>query len=102
MRILVDNSFSPVDLNAGTIQNTSALHSIEISNTNQPDSGYLLFPGKAVTFSGSPVFVRTVDSNAQSNVVVVPLLIAELSNRSTANLATDDETNAMLDDILKG
>lgn len=102
MRILVGNSFIQIDLNSGTIQNSSALHSIEISNTNQPNSGYLLFPSKAVTFSGSPVFIRAADSNANVPVVVVPLLITELSNRSTANLATDDETNAMLDDILKG
>lgn len=105
MRYLVGNSFTQIDLNAGTIQNTSSLHTLEISNTNQPHSGFLLFPSKSVTFNGSPIYLRSVSLGIQISVVVIPTLLHEAAQTNTqanVNLATDDETNAMLNDILGG
>lgn len=105
MRYLVGNSFTQIDLDAGTIQNTSALNTVEISDTNQTNSGFLLFPGKSVTFSGNgkPIFLRSVTPGIKISVVVIPLLLHESSqSNNNVNLATDEETNAMLNDILGG
>lgn len=102
MRYLVGNSATQIDFDAGTIQNTSALHTLEISNTNQPNSGFLLFPGKSVTFNGSPIYLRSVALGIQISVVVIPILLNEYSQSNSVNLASDDETNAMLNDILGG
>lgn len=108
MRYLVGNSFTQIDLDAGTIQNTSALNTVEISDTNQTNSGFLLFPSKSVTFNGGvkPIYLRSVTPGIQISVVVIPLLLHESSQNTTqtnnVNLATDEETNAMLNDILGG
>ena len=52
------------------IQNTSNVYSVEISSSNEVDSGILIFPLNTLYFSGD-TFLRCTDENGRAAIRVV-------------------------------
>ena len=75
MRYIVTSDFSKITESAGTIQNTSQIYSLEVSAYQTKDSGILVYPLNSVTFKGSPVFVRCVDTNGVIDVRVATFTV---------------------------
>lgn len=75
MRYTVTGEFTKINESAGTIQNTSQIYSLEVSAYQTKDSGILVYPLNSVTFKGSPVFVRCVDTNGVIDVRVATFTV---------------------------
>lgn len=70
MRYIVSGEFTKIDETSGTIQNTSKINVVEVSDTNEKGSGIMLYPLDRFTFSKS-IYARCVDGGG-AEVRVVP------------------------------
>lgn len=70
MRYIVSGEFTKIDETSGTIQNTSKINVVEVSDTNEKGSGIMLYPLDRFTFSKS-LYARCVDGGG-AEVRVVP------------------------------
>lgn len=70
MRYIVSGEFTEITETSGTIQNTSKINVVEVSDTNEKGSGIMLYPLDRVTFSKS-IYARCVDGGG-AEVRVVP------------------------------
>ena len=66
----VTNNFTRLNETSGIIQNTSNIYSVEISSSNEVDSGILIFPLNTLYFSGE-TFLRCTDENGRAYIRVV-------------------------------
>ena len=70
----VPSSFIKIDETKGILQNASSSNSLEVSNENEVNSGIILKPGESLSFQDTDIYVRTVGSNKNSAVRVVPFV----------------------------
>lgn len=70
----VPSSFIKIDETKGILQNASSGNSLEVSNENEVNSGIILKPGESLSFQDTDIYVRTVGSNKNSAVRVVPFV----------------------------
>lgn len=70
MRYIVSGEFTEIAETSGTIQNTSKINVVEVSDTNEKGSGIMLYPLDRFTFSKS-IYARCVDGGG-AEVRVVP------------------------------
>ena len=80
MRYTVTSDFIKISESAGTIQNTSQIYTLEVSAYRTKDSGILVYPLNSITFSGSPVYVRCVDTNGFIDVRVATFTVGGASS----------------------
>ena len=93
MLYTVTNDFIKINETQGTIQNTSRVFDIEVSDSPSPNSGIILFGLNKLSFNGTK-YIRCIDGNAE--VRVVPF-----ATDSTGGSSVDD-FNSQLDSILGG
>lgn len=110
MRYIVSGEFTKITGTSGTIQNTSKINVVEISDTNEKDSGIMLYPLEKFTFSKS-LYARCVDG-AGAEVRVVPFIVdgggiiitggGGSSGSQTVpedQIATDEDIDSLIDDV---
>ena len=99
------DGFTKINETVGTLQNTSKITTVEISDSQEQNSGLLLPPLGKVPLGGSSMFVRCVDG-AGAEVRVVPFELEFQGGGSGVgtvvvdgvelHFATDAEIAAML------
>lgn len=68
------NEFTQIAETTGTIQNASHVGTIEMSNSNTPDSGILIYPLQKVSFSDQTIYLRCIDGYAEARVLPFELV----------------------------
>lgn len=70
MRYNVTNDFVKIAETSGTIQNTSNIYTVEVSDTAEAGSGILLYPSNKISVASTELYLRCVDGgNAEVRVV---------------------------------
>lgn len=64
----INSEFTKLNETQGTVQNSSNGCTLELSDSNVPDSGILIYPLNKVSFSGEK-YLRCVDGAAWARVV---------------------------------
>lgn len=88
----VASEFLKINETSGTIQNTSHVHTLEISDKAESDSGILLFPLNQFTFSGEK-YLRCIDNGT------IAVRVVSFSNHTSGDSYSDDDPNALIEDI---
>ena len=87
----VTNDFTKINETSGTIQNTSRVFDLEVSNSPEPNSGFLLFGLNKFSFHNETIYLRCIGGVA--DVRVVPF-----STSGGGNAASNiDDFNSQLD-----
>lgn len=66
---ILSKDFTEISATTGTVQNASKICTLEMSNTNTPDSGILIAPLQKVTLNGKTIYLRCVDGYAETRVL---------------------------------
>ncbi len=66
--------FTQITETTGTIQNSSHVGIIEMSNSDTPDSGILIYPLQKVSFSDQTIYLRCIDGYAEARVLPFELV----------------------------
>lgn len=69
MLYTLSSDFIKLNETSGTVQNSSSICTLEISETPTPDSGILIFPLQKHSFKDTQLFLRSIDGFAQARVV---------------------------------
>lgn len=95
MRYKVTNEFIKINESQGTIQNTSQIYTVEVSNQNVVDSGALLYPLNQISFSDTPIYLRCVDSGGWAAIRVFNF---KGTSQSDYQFADDSDADNIIDD----
>ena len=101
----VTGEFVKITETSGTIQNTSNIYTVEISDKAEVNSGIFLYPLNKFSFADKTFFARCIDANAQAEIRVSPFTVDMGGSGSSGgtstpvNIATDEQVNDILDDI---
>lgn len=102
MRQLVTEEFSPISVTTGTVQNTSRINTVEVSNTTVKGSGVLLPPLKKASFTDQTLYARCFDG-AGAEIIVLPLAIGSGGGGGgdipSSSMASDEQIISILDDL---
>lgn len=107
MRYIVSGEFTKITETSGTIQNTSKINVVEVSDTNEKGSGIMLYPLDRFTFSKS-IYARCVDGGgAEVRVVTFADSSSSGSGGGSSSsqtvpedqVATDEDIGALIDDV---
>ena len=92
----LSTDFTKLNETQGTVQNSSNIYTLELSDSTEPDSGVLIFPLNKLSFNGTK-YLRCIDGNSQARVVS----FAEVNAQSSyaASSSTDDDVADVIDDI---
>lgn len=95
------DTFTQINEPSGTLQNVSKFLSVEVSNTTDKGSGFLVSPLSSITFDTSPLYVRCADGRS-AEVRCVPFKVkgnggSGGGGTATINAATDEDIAEMLD-----
>lgn len=74
MKYLLSKQFTQITETTGTIQNSSHVGTIEMSTSNTPDSGILIYPLQKVSFSDQTIYLRCIDGYAEARVLPFELV----------------------------
>ena len=85
---------------SGIIQNTSNIYSVEISSSNEVDSGILIFPLNTLYFSGE-TFLRCTDENGRAYIRVVSFDTSSDSSDGDSGSVIKTEPNLSVGSIAK-
>jgi len=105
LRYVATKNFTRIGESAGTIQNSSPLYTVEISDRNETGSGILLYPKEKVTVRGSPIYIRCIDGAAYVNVVTFVVAQSEGGSSSSTDdtqTASDDAVDGIINDAFSG
>ena len=91
MLYTITSEFTKLNESQGTVQNSSNIYTLELSDSTEPDSGVLIFPLNKLSFSGTK-YLRCIDGNSQARVVS----FAEIAASSGSSV---DDTADVIDDI---
>lgn len=98
MNYQITSEFTKLNESSGTIQNISYVHTLEISNSNSKNSGFLLFPLNKVSFNGA-VYVRCTDEGGRADIRVVNFIADSSGGASSATNTPTPMTEEELNDI---
>lgn len=102
MLYTVENDFLKIDETEGTIQNSSQIFHVEVSDKPVPDSGFILYPLHKISFVGTR-YLRCIEQGKFAIVRVVPFLVevgaAVSSGDSTSGSASFNQNDVY--DIFK-
>ena len=87
----ITSEFTKLNETQGTVQNSSNIYTLELSDSTETDSGVLIFPLNQRSFSGTK-YLRCVDGNSQARVVS----FAEIA---ASNASADDDVADVINDI---
>lgn len=97
----VTNNFIKLTETSGTIQNTSSIFSIEVSDKPEADSGFILFPLNKISFSGEAIYLRCIEAGGRAAINVVSFIhsssVSQGSSVDDSLIATDEQINNLLD-----
>lgn len=66
----LSKDFTQIAETTGTIQNTSQIYTLEMSQSNVKDSGIFIYPLQSKSFSGKTIYLRCVDgAGAEARVI---------------------------------
>ena len=111
----LSTDFTKLNESQGTVQNSSNIYTLELSDSTEPDSGVLIYPLNKLSFSGTK-YLRCIDGNSQARVVSfaevnassgsaddnVADVIDDMWNDPNADTGEPDEFSDVLDDIFNG
>lgn len=69
MIYMCGHEFIRISETSGTVQNESNINTIEMSQSNEPNSGILIYPLQKHSFSDSEIYLRCIDGAARARVV---------------------------------
>lgn len=92
----VNTDFIKISETTGTIQNTSRVFDLEVSNQPEPNSGIILFGLNKFSFSNETIYLRCIDGVA--DVRVVPFT----TDGSSGGGSSADDFDSQLDSIFGG
>ena len=102
----VTNEFLKISETKGTIQNTSAINTVEVSDSAAQNSGFFLYPLSKISFNEPAIYLRCVENNASAYVRVVPFVVDSggtvgggTGSSTDSAVASDEEIDDLLDDI---
>ena len=78
MLYYLKNAFVQIDEPAGIIQNLSPF-TLEVSTTDEENSGDLLLPHQTYFFNAAPIYMRCIDGTAKTRVITAGVNPCELS-----------------------
>lgn len=100
-------TFTKINERTGTLQNTHQAYSVEMSNNANFDNSIIVYPLHKHTFSNTAIYLRCINAGEEVEVRVIPFEIdvgsgggSSTTVISGGDSATDEEVDAMLDDIL--
>lgn len=100
-------SCTKINERTGTLQNTHQAYSVEMSNSANFDSSIIVYPLHKHTFNNTDIYLRCINVDEEVDVRVIPFEIdvgsgggSSTTVISGGNSATDEEVDAMIDDIL--
>lgn len=93
----VTSDFTKLSETSGTIQNTSRVYDIEVSDKPTPDSGIILFGLNKFSFSNQTIYVRCIGGSAE--IRVVPFTTDATSGGASSSSIPADETFADDNDV---
>ena len=103
MLYYVTNDFFKINETNGTIQNTSSIFSIEVSDKPDVDSGFILFPLNKISFSGEDIYLRCIEAGGRAAINVVSFIHTSSSGQGSSiddsQIATDEQIDSLLDDV---
>ena len=62
------SQFKKINQTSGTVQNAS-IFTLEMSNKDEADSGILIYPKQACSFTNTPIYLRCIEGAAKARVV---------------------------------
>ena len=89
----ITTEFTKLNEIQGTVQNSSNIYTLELSDSAEPDSGVLIYPLNQRSFSGTK-YLRCVDGNTQARVVS----FAEFADSGSSDVDSGDD---VIDEIWK-
>ena len=103
MRYIVTKDFQKISETSGTIQNTSHIYDVEVSDSPVKGSGITLYPLNKLSFNAQ-IYVRVIEGGGRAVVDVVSFAVdAVISGGGSAiddsQIATDAEIDELLDNI---
>ena len=108
MRYLLSKNFTKISRTSGTVQNTSRTCTLEMVESDEPDTGVLILPLQKHSFQNTAIYLRCIDGWAEACVVPFVLDVGTSTGNSPSssgsvaegdNFADDDEVEKMFDDI---
>ena len=100
----VTNDFVKINQTQGTIQNTSRVFDIEVSDSPSHNSGIILFGLNKFSFNGTK-YIRCIGGTAEVRVVPFATELSGGGVSSTSegdNFADDNDMQNAIDDIFNG
>lgn len=91
-------TFTQIAETTGTIQNTSNITTLEMSTSNTPDTGILIYPLEKVSYTNQTIYLRSVDG-ARARARVIPFeIVAGGGGANTSSDQPDDNNHNIADD----
>ena len=100
----IASKFVKINETRGTIQNTSSVYTVEVSDNATADSGFLLYPLNKMSFDGE-VYLRCAEGGGRALIRVVPFLVnaggssSDSATVDDSQIATDEQIDTLLDDV---
>ena len=98
---IVPQEFISIAEKSGTIQNDSSVV-VEISNTQEPNSGIRLYPHESKSFDPMPKYARAIGNKGPGVLHVVDFMETVPDGEgevSPDDVATDEEIDDLIDDV---
>ena len=104
----IASEFVKINETRGTIQNTSSVYTVEVSDKATADSGYLLYPLNKMSFDGE-VYLRCAEGGGRALIRVVSFLVNSGGVASESSVTVDDslviadeDLDTLLDEAFNG
>ena len=86
----LSKDFTKITETTGTIQNTSQIYTLEMSQSNSKDSGIFIYPLQSKSFSNKTIYLRCVDgAGAEARVIPFEVGAGGGDVQASANLFAD-------------
>jgi hypothetical protein len=70
------DSFTEIPFTSGTIQNINSQATVEVSTTDTPNTGIILYPGEKYEWSDATIYARAAWGNGETVMVAAETLVA--------------------------
>ena len=104
----IASEFVKINETRGTIQNTSSVYTVEISDKATADSGFLLYPLNKMSFDGE-VYLRCAEGGGRALIRVIPFFVNSGGGASDSSVTVDDslviadeDLDTLLDEAFNG
>lgn len=103
---IIADTVTKISETSGTIQNISQADKVELSDSNTFTNSFILYPLQTYTFT-KQIYAKLFDSGGLPVELRVVNFVGGISSSSSTStvpsgVATDEQFNSMLDEILSG